>query len=148
MTARMAGLDVGDKTIGVAVSDPLGWTAQGVEVIRRTRPAADLERLRTLFAKYGVARVIVGLPRNMNGTYGPRAEGARAFADQLIAALGLPVELWDERLTTAQAQRALIEGDVSRRRRRDVVDRIAAQLILQSYLDAHARRSALPDRQD
>lgn len=137
---RLAGLDVGDKTIGVALSDLLGWTAQGLEVIRRTSLARDLERLRQLAAQHEVSRWVVGLPRNMNGTYGPRAELARAFAADLAAATGLPVELWDERLTTAQAQRALIAGDVRRDRRRAVVDRLAAQLILQGYMDAHRAR--------
>ncbi|BDG59666.1 putative pre-16S rRNA nuclease [Caldinitratiruptor microaerophilus] len=137
---RVAGLDVGEKTIGVAVSDPLGWTAQGVEVVRRTTLEADLERLRTLFAGYEVGEVVVGLPRDMSGGEGAQARLVREFADALARALGLPVTLWDERLTTAQATRALLEGDVSRRRRRQVVDRLAAQLILQAFLDR--RRAA------
>lgn len=95
-----------------------------------------MERLRTLLAAHEVSRVVVGLPRNMNGTYGPRAEGARTFAAELSAFLGLPVELWDERLSTVQAQRSLIEGGARREKRRQVVDRIAAQLILQNYLDS------------
>lgn len=135
---RTAGLDVGDKTIGVAVSDPLGWTAQGVTVVRRESPDRDWLRLREIFQEYEVGQVVVGLPRNMNGTEGPRAELARAFARELETELGLPVVLWDERLSTMQAQRALLEGDVSRSRRKQVVDRLAAQLILQSYLDRQA----------
>lgn len=140
--ARTAGLDVGDKTIGVALTDPLGFTAQGHSVLRRRRPEADLAALIDLLRRNEVERVVVGLPRNMNGTYGPRAELARQFADTLAAAASLPVELIDERLTTVQAQKALLEGDVSRARRRQVVDMVAAQLILQAWLDRRTRPPA------
>lgn len=136
MKGRVAGLDVGDRTIGIAVSDPLGWTAQGVEVLRRgRRPADDLARLLAVLKSREVELVVVGLPLNMNGSEGPRAQISRQFAADLTAASGLPVELLDERLTTAQAQRMLIGADASRRRRKEVVDMLAAQLILQSYLD-------------
>lgn len=137
---RIAGLDVGDRTIGVAVSDPLGWTAQGVGVIRRRTLEQDLQALCALFREHGVERMVVGLPRNMNGTYGPRAQAARSFAQALARASGLPVDLWDERLTTALAERTLLEADTSRARRKQVVDKLAAQIILQGYLDFHARR--------
>ncbi|WP_406676505.1 Holliday junction resolvase RuvX [Moorella sp. ACPs] len=132
---RIMGLDVGSKTIGVAVSDPLGWTAQGVTTIRRKNRAADVEALKQLVDRYGVEEVVVGLPRNMNGTCGPRAAEARAFAARLKAELGLPVHLYDERLSTVAADKILLEADLSRRRRRAVVDQVAASIILQGYLD-------------
>lgn len=140
---RVGGLDLGEKTIGVALSDELGLTAQGLEVIRRKAPDADYARLGEIADRYCVQRWVVGLPRNMNGTYGPSAEMARAFANSLTERFGLPVDLWDERLTTAAAQRTLLEADVSRRKRRQVVDKIAAAYILQGYLDARARRTSV-----
>ncbi|MBS4023189.1 MAG: Holliday junction resolvase RuvX [Dethiobacter sp.] len=140
---RLMGLDVGDRTIGVAVSDSLGWTAQGVEVIRRSTWEKDLERLRQLVEEYGVIEIIVGYPKNMNNTIGPRAEAAALFARQLSAELNLPVKLWDERLTTMEAERTLISADISRAKRRKVIDKLAASLILQNYLQAHAPK---PDR--
>ncbi len=140
---RIAGLDVGDRTIGVAVSDLMGWTAQGLEVIRRKDLTGDLKRLQVIAAQHEVTEWVVGLPRNMNGSYGPRAELCREFAARLGEIFpGATVTLWDERLTTAGAQRALLEADVSRAKRKQVVDKIAAQLILQGYLDfrAHKKR--------
>lgn len=137
---RVLGLDLGDKRIGVALSDPLGWTAQGLAVIASAGGTkSDLRRIKELAAKHEVEKVVVGLPLNMDGTAGPRAEKARVFADRLAGALGLPVELWDERLTTAQAERLLINADVKRAGRRQVIDKIAAVLILQNYLDAADR---------
>jgi putative holliday junction resolvase len=133
---RWMGLDYGDKTIGVAVSDELGWTAQGLEVIRRTKPELDLARLQTIIAEYDVSEIIVGLPKNMNNTIGPRGEICIAFANNLQETLNLPVHLWDERLTTVSAQRTLIEADVSRKKRKAVIDKMAAALILQGYLDS------------
>lgn len=135
---RIMGLDVGDRTIGVAVSDAMGWTAQGVEVIRRTSPAKDLLRLQELTALYEVTSFVVGLPKNMNGTVGPQGEKVREFAEVLKQTFGLPVVLWDERLTTAAAQKTLIAADVSRAKRKQVVDKMAAALILQGYLDSKA----------
>lgn len=132
---RIMGLDVGSKTIGVAISDPLGWTAQGLGTIRRRNMAADLSALKKLVKKYNAEQVVVGLPRNMNGTYGPQAEEARAFAARIEAELGLPVHLYDERLSTVAADKILLEADLSRRRRRAVVDQVAASIILQGYLD-------------
>lgn len=134
---RILGLDVGDRTIGVAVSDELGWTAQGVEVIRRTDWEADVKRLRELAGSYGVSFIVVGYPKNMNGTIGPRAEMAAEFAEKVKEALDIPVKLWDERLTTMEAERMLISADVSRAKRRKVIDKMAAALILQNYLQAH-----------
>lgn len=137
MHERMLGLDVGSKTIGVAVSDALGWTAQPVTVVRRKALAADLQALADIAGQYGAVKLIIGLPRNMNGTYGPAAEGVREFGTTVGEALHLPVEYWDERLSTAMADQCLIAADVSRRGRRQVVDKIAAVIILQGYLDRH-----------
>lgn len=137
---RILGLDYGDRTIGVAVSDELGWTAQGIEVIRRKSEETDLERLRQLSVQFQVEEIVVGLPKNMNGTLGPRSEASMAFARILVQELGIPVQLWDERLTTVSATRTLIEADVSRKKRKQVVDKIAAQLILQNYLDSKTKR--------
>ena len=135
---RALGLDYGTKTIGVAVSDGLGLTAQTVTTIRRTSLKADLAALADLVREYEAERFVVGMPFNMNGTEGPRAESTRKFADTLTQALGLPVELWDERLSTVAAQRTLLEADLSRARRREVIDQMAAQFILQGWLDARS----------
>jgi putative Holliday junction resolvase len=134
---RTMGLDLGTKTIGVAVSDGLGLTAQGVTTVRRTSLKADLAALATLAKEHEVSRVVLGLPLNMDGSEGPRAEASRKFADTLGTTLGVPVELWDERLSTVAATRTLLEADVSRARRREVIDQVAAQFILQGWLDAH-----------
>ncbi len=133
---RTLGLDVGTKTIGVAVSDGLGFTAQSVTTIRRTNLKADLAALKTLVQEHEGVRFVVGLPLNMDGSEGPRAEASRKFAEQLTSALGLPVEFWDERLSTVAATRTLLEADVSRAKRREVIDQMAAQFILQGWLDA------------
>lgn len=137
---RWLGLDVGDKTIGVAVSDPLNITAQAVEVIRRRTDDADFARLGELVRQYEVTGVVVGLPRNMNGTLGPRSDLVRAFAALTAERLGLPVREWDERLSTVAAQRSLLEADMSRAGRRKVVDKVAAAIILQNFLDSEAAR--------
>lgn len=134
---RVMGLDLGDKTIGVAVSDPLGWTAQGVEVIRRDgNRAKEMDRLKELAGTYGVEKVVLGLPRNMNGTLGERGEKSKAFALEVEKLLSLPVELWDERLSTVAAERILLEADTSRAKRKKVIDKVAAAIILQGYLDS------------
>jgi putative Holliday junction resolvase len=133
------GLDFGDKTIGVAVSDELGWTAQGVEVIRRSTLKGDLERLAQLANTYGITDVVVGLPKNMNSTIGERGEKSLAFAERLKQHLQLPVHMWDERLTTMAANRTLLEADVSRKKRKQVVDKLAAVFILQGYLDNRSK---------
>lgn len=132
---RIMGLDYGDKTIGVSMSDELGWTAQGLEVISRRKAGNDTARLLELAGQYGVQEVVVGLPKNMNGTMGPRGEICIAFAEQLKEILNIPVHLWDERLTTVSAERILIEADVSRKKRKQIIDKMAASLILQGYLD-------------
>ncbi|QJC54409.1 Holliday junction resolvase RuvX [Paenibacillus albicereus] len=135
---RLMGLDYGDRRIGVALSDPLGWTAQGLEVLQRK--GSELERIAQLAAEHEVSEIIVGLPKNMNGTIGPRGEICIAFAEELRQAVHLPVHLWDERLTTVSAQRTLLEADVSRNKRKQVVDKLAAALILQNYLDSKMKR--------
>lgn len=142
---RILGIDLGDKRIGLALSDPMGWTAQGLEVISGSGGSKnDIRKIRDIAVKHEVGKVVVGLPLNMNGSSGPRAEKARDFAGRLAKALDLPVEMWDERLTTAEAQRVLIDADVSRARRKQVIDKMAAILILQNYLDA-GHRKAEPD---
>jgi putative Holliday junction resolvase len=135
---RIAALDVGEARIGVAVSDELGITAQGIGVVRRVGGRRDLEALAGLLAPYAPERLVVGLPLNMDGTEGRQVVKVRTFAEAVAAHLGLPLEYWDERLTTVAAERALLEADVSRRRRRDLVDKVAASLILQGYLARHA----------
>lgn len=135
------GLDVGTKTVGVAVSDELGLTGQAVVTVRRTHLKADLEALGRLAQEHEVTRVVVGLPLNMDGSEGPRAQASRDFGRKVEERLGLPVEYWDERLTTVAAQRTLLEADLSRQKRKQVIDRLAAALILQGWLDA--RRGGL-----
>lgn len=132
---RLLGLDYGDKTIGVAVSDEFGWTAQGLTIIRRQDEESDLAQLREIASQYEVSEIIVGLPKNMDGTIGLRGEICKAFAESLRENLNLQVTLWDERLTTVAAQRTLLEADTSRKKRKKVVDKIAASFILQGYLD-------------
>lgn len=133
---RAMGLDVGDKTIGVAVSDLMGWTAQGMEVIRRKSLDYDLNRLKEIITKEEVIKIIVGLPKNMNGSIGPQAEKVLEFVEILKEETALEIILWDERLTTSAAERTLIEADVRRSKRRLVIDKMAAVLILQGFLDS------------
>ncbi|UHA74300.1 Holliday junction resolvase RuvX [Paenibacillus sp. 481] len=137
---KILGLDYGDRRIGVAVSDAFGWTAQGLEVITRRNDDADLQRLEAIIKEHGVEAIVLGLPKNMNGTIGPRGEISLAFAETLKQLFGLPVHLWDERLSTVSAERTLIEADVSRKKRKQVVDKMAATIILQTYLDFESRR--------
>jgi putative Holliday junction resolvase len=132
---RLMGLDLGEKTIGVAISDELGWTAQGLTIIQRKDEASDLAQLKEIVRTYEVSEIVLGLPRNMDGSIGARGEFCKAFAEVLRENLNLQVHLWDERLTTVAAQRTLLEADTSRRKRKKVVDKIAAGLILQGYLD-------------
>jgi len=136
---RIMGLDYGDRKIGVAVSDLLGWTAQGLEVVERRRDGSEMSRIAELVRDYEVEEIVVGLPKNMNGSIGPRGEICIDFADKLKEMLKLPVHLWDERLTTVSAERTLIEADVSRKKRKQVVDKMAASLILQNYLDSKTK---------
>ena len=135
---RIIGLDVGSKTIGVAVSDPLGFTAQGLEIIpiNEAKGEFGFDRLADLIKDYKVEKFVVGLPKNMNNTSGPRVEASQAYGKKIKELFDLPVEYQDERLTTVQAERMLVEqADVSRGKRKKVIDKLAAQLILQNYLD-------------
>jgi len=135
-------LDVGDRTIGVAVSDALGVAAHPVETIRRTKLAVDLERIASLVREREATEVVVGLPRMMDGSLGIQAEKVQAFADALIPEIPVPVTLWDERLSTVAAERALIASGLTRKRRKGVVDQVAAVFFLQGYLDYRAGRGA------
>ena len=135
---RVMGLDVGSKTVGVAISDPLGFTAQGVEIIKINEEAKEFgfDRLGELVKEYKVDKFVVGLPKNMNNTEGPRVEASKAYGNKIKEIVGIPVDYQDERLTTVQAERMLVEqADVSRGKRKKVIDKLAAQLILQNYLD-------------
>ena len=135
---RVMGLDVGSKTVGVAISDPLGFTAQGVEIIKINEEAKafGFDRLGELVKEYQVDKFVVGLPKNMNNTEGPRVEASKAYGDKIKEIFNLPVDYQDERLTTVQAERMLVEqADVSRDKRKKVIDKLAAQLILRNYLD-------------
>lgn len=139
---RILGLDVGSKTIGLAVSDPLGITAQGLETLRRQNKRLDFERLERIIREYQVAEIVVGFPLRLSGAQGAQAEKVQAFADQLRRRFQLPVHLWDERLTSAQANRLLRETELSIKRRAAAVDRLAAVLILQSWMDSRSRPAA------
>lgn len=134
---RIMGLDVGSKTIGVAISDPMGWTAQGIETVKINEAIEEfgMERLGELIKQYEVTEAVVGYPKNMNNSIGPRAEASERFADLLKEAYSIPVILWDERLTTSAAEKMLISADVSRKNRKKVIDKMAAVMILQGYLD-------------
>ena len=139
---RIMGLDFGSKTVGVAVSDPLGITAQGIEIVRRTsenKLRKTLARIEALVAEYQVTEFVLGLPKNMNNTSGERVEKTMEFKAMLERRTGLPVHMWDERLTTVAADRTLIEAGVRRENRKEYVDMLAAVYILQGYLDSLER---------
>lgn len=136
---RIMGLDFGSKTVGVAISDPLLITAQGIEIIRRkdeNKLRQTLARIEALVAEYEVEKIVLGLPKNMNDTIGERAELSLEFKEKLERRTGLPVVMWDERLTTVAADRAMMEAGIRRENRKDYVDKIAACFILQGYLDS------------
>lgn len=139
---RKMGLDLGSKTIGVAVSDAMGWTAQGLETIKINEAVNDygIKRLGQIIREHEVSEIVLGLPKNMNGTIGPRAEASQEFAKLLEKKFKLPVHLWDERLTTMAAERVLIEADVRRGNRKKVIDKMAAVMILQGYLDRQTNK--------
>lgn len=135
---RIMGLDVGEKRMGVAISDPMGWTAQGVDMVRCDQPDW-LKRLQELIEQYEVDKLVVGLPRNMDGSIGEKGQICQELSRQLEERFSIPVELWDERLSTVAVERTLIDADMSRRKRRKVIDQMAASWILQGYLDAQRR---------
>ncbi len=137
---RILALDLGNKRVGVAVSDPLGWTAQGLAVLQREPAQQLLSDLASLLEQYQVEEIVVGYPKNMSGTIGPRGREAEAFAEELRARFRLPVVLWDERLTTVAAERSLMEADLTRKKRRQVVDQLAAVFILEGYLQARGAK--------
>ncbi len=142
--SRILGLDLGTRRIGVALSDPTGTVASPLLTLPHHSLRRDVERVAALCREYGVEGIVVGWPRNMDGTFGPAARQAEEFARALRRAVSVPVDLWDERLSTAAAERVLLQGDVRRDRRRDLRDRVAAALILQAHLDARARSLAIP----
>ena len=133
---RILAMDVGSRRIGLAVSDELGWIAHGLPTLERSHPRKEFGAIRRIVGEYAIGKLVVGLPRNMNGSLGPQAHLVLDFIESLRKKLGLDVIPWDERLTTVAAERVLIETDVRRARRREKVDQIAAVLILQGYLDS------------
>ena len=148
LPGRILALDVGARRIGLAVSDPLGITAQGLDTLRRTNKRSDLAHLESVLREYQVAEIVVGYPLKMSGHAGPQAEKVSAFAEELRRRFALPVHLWDERLTSAEANRVLRQSEISIRRRGQAVDRLAAVLILQNFLEsriAHGRPAPSPE---
>lgn len=137
---RILGLDLGQKTIGVAISDPLGFTAQGLTTIRRGSKEKDIEDLKKICDDYKVETIVIGLPKNMNGTIGPSGEIAMAFGKLIEEQLEIEVKFWDERLTTVAAHKAMLEADLSRSKRKKIVDKVASTYILQGYLDMISRQ--------
>lgn len=133
---RILSLDVGDRTIGVAVSDPLGFTAQGLTTIRRKNIDYDIQELSKICTEYSVGTIVCGLPKNMNGTIGVQGEKVLQFCEIIKQNIQIPLKMWDERLTTAAAHRAMLEADLSRAKRKKIVDKMAAVYILQGYLDS------------
>ena len=138
---RIMGLDVGSRTVGVAISDAFGWTAQGIETIKIHEENLEfgLERIDELVKEHNVTEFVVGFPKNMNNSIGPRAEASESYAKLLTDKYHFPVTLWDERLTTMAAERMLIDADVSRKKRKLVIDKMAAVMILQGFLDRKNR---------
>lgn len=139
---RLMGMDVGSKTVGISVSDLLGWTAQGVEIIpiNEDEEQFGLDRVSELVEKYEITGFVLGLPKNMNNTSGPRVEASKRYGEMLKEKFNLPVDFVDERLTTVEAERMLIEkADTSREKRKKVIDKIASELILQTYLDGKGK---------
>lgn len=132
---RVLGIDMGQKRIGIAISDEMGITAQALKTVVRVGTETDLEAICSLVREYGVTEIVIGYPRNLNGTPGRHAEEYAAFGRELQKKSGVPVYFWDERLTTVAAEKALLEGNMERRRRRRVIDRVAACLLLESYLN-------------
>jgi putative Holliday junction resolvase len=136
---RTMGLDVGTHTIGIAISDELGITAQGLKTLRRKSKEDDLKEIAAIIHQFEIDKIVVGLPKNMNGTLGKQAEFVLQWVEDLIDKIHVPVETWDERLSTVGASKVLLEADLSRRKRKKVIDKLAAVLILQGYLDQSRR---------
>jgi putative Holliday junction resolvase len=131
---RIMGLDVGSKTIGVAISDELGVTAQGLKTIKRKAMEDDLRELDAIISQFKIEKIVVGLPKNMDGSLGKQAEFVLGWIEDLKNKIQLPVETWDERLSTVEATKTLLKADLSRKKRKEVIDKVAAVLILQGYL--------------
>jgi putative holliday junction resolvase len=140
---RVLGLDIGSKRVGIAISDELGFTAQGLDTLMWKNADALLSRIATLVDQYGVGEIVVGMPYNMNGSEGPQAVKIRGLMQLISDKIALPVREWDERLSTVAADRALLEADLSRAKRKKLVDKIAAVLILQGYLDRQRFKDTL-----
>jgi len=138
---RLMGLDIGSHTIGVAISDELGVTAQGLKTVRRKSKEEDLKEINTILHQFEIGKIVVGLPKNMNGTLGRQAEMVFKWIKGLKENIHLPVVTWDERLSTVGASKVLLEADLSRRKRKKVIDKLAAVLILQGYLDLSRKRT-------
>jgi putative Holliday junction resolvase len=132
---RILALDPGTKRIGVALSDELGWTAQPLETFERKSLGVDIAHIKDLVSRHEVREIVVGMPVRLDGRMGPAAQSAQQFLDAVQTGVGIPVVAWDERLTTKAAEQMLIEADVSRKKRKGVVDRVAAALLLKSYLE-------------
>lgn len=147
---RVLGIDYGHKRLGLAISDPLGFTAQGLETYARRAMEDDLAHLQKVVGEYGVDTIVLGWPRNMNGTEGALCQQVGEFAETLEEAFALRMDYVDERLSSAMAERTLIQADVSRKKRKDVIDKMAAAVILQDYLDsgAYNKRRTLPWKKD
>jgi putative Holliday junction resolvase len=144
MPGRILALDYGTKRIGVALSDELGWTAQPLETFERRTLLWDVAHIAALVRSYNVERVVLGLPLQLDGREGPAVQAMREFTAKLETGLSVPVVRWDERMTTKAAEELLIAADVSRKKRKGIVDRIAAAILLRSYLEAHERVSTQP----
>ena len=135
------GLDIGARTIGIAISDELEITAQGLKTLKRKSVDEDFKEIATITHQFEVKKIIVGLPKNMDGTLGRQAEKVLKWVEALKEKIGIPVATWDERLSTVGASRVLLEADLSRRKRKKVIDKVAAVLILQGYLDQGRRKN-------
>jgi len=138
---RIMGLDVGTRTIGIAISDELGFTAQGLKTLKRKSKKDDLREIAIIIGQFEINKIVVGLPKNMNGTLGEQADNVLRWIEVLKDQTHLPVLTWDERLSTVGANKALLEADLSRRKRKKVIDKLAAVLILQGYLDQSTRKN-------
>jgi putative Holliday junction resolvase len=141
---RIMGFDVGSRTIGVAISDESGMIAQGLKTIRRKSREEDLEEIATIITQFNIGKIVVGLPINMDGTIGKQAEMIFQWIKTLKEKFSLPVETWDERLSTVEASKVLLEADLSRKKRKKVIDKLAAVLILQGYLDQNRKGNNEP----
>ncbi|UCD83304.1 MAG: Holliday junction resolvase RuvX [Deltaproteobacteria bacterium] len=133
---RILGLDLGEKNIGVAISDEFGWSAQGLTTLTGKSRAEFLKKISVIIAEYKAEQIVLGMPRNMDGSLGPRAESTLSFGEKLKARFNLPLTYWDERLSTVAAERPLLEANLSRKKRKKVIDKLAAVYILQGYLDS------------